>query len=379
MGKELMSAASRTGPALSASLSGGVVMIGTSLDTQGGIASVIRVYLQHADMLGAAVQHVPTHCDGSKWEKGRRALVAWLTYMGLLVRRRVQLLHVHCASGPSFWRKCFFMLPTFAIGLPVVLHWHGGGFVAFYQRSPRWQQRVIAWVFARSDRVVALSAQWQTTLATMFPRARLVTIPNPVQLPQPEAYHAVLPPIVLFLGRIVAEKGVGDLLKAMRPVLARFPECRLVMAGTGDLQRYREMAVQLGVEHAVQFPGYVEGAEKVELLRRACLFVLPSHIEAMPMSVLEAMAYDLPVVATTVGGIPQAVRHGVDGVLFEPRDVVALADALVRLLSDEALRRSMSASARLRVEQCFAADLIVPRVQALWSAVLDERNAASGR
>jgi glycosyltransferase involved in cell wall biosynthesis len=322
---------------------------------------------------------VPTHCDGSRWAKARIAWVAWLTYMGLLFRRRVRLLHVHCASGPSFWRKCMFMLPTFAVNLPVVLHWHGGGFVAFFQRSPHWQQCLISWVFARSDRVIALSAQWHTTLATMFPQARLVTIPNPVELAELPVDRAPSPPSLLFLGRIIPEKGVGDLLLAMPAVLERVPECRLVIAGTGDLQRYCELAVQLGIKHAVRFPGYLEGAEKAELLRQATVFVLPSHIEAMPMSVLEAMSNGLPVVATTVGGIPQAIRHGVDGLLFEPRDVVALADALMRLLSDEQWRRSMAASARHRVEQNFAADLIVPRVHALWSALLEERAAASRR
>jgi glycosyltransferase involved in cell wall biosynthesis len=376
MDKELMSAASGTGPALSASLRGGVVMIGTSVDTQGGIASVIRVYLQHAYMLDAEVQHVPTHCDGSRWQKGRMALVAWLKYMGLLIRRRVQLLHVHCASGPSFWRKCLFMLPTFAIGLPVVLHWHGGGFVDFYRCSPRWQQRLIGWVFRRSDRVIALSAQWHTILSELFPQARVVTISNPVQLTEVPAARTASPPTLLFLGRVIAEKGVEDLLQAMPSVLAQVPHCRLVLAGTGDLQRHRDIAARLGVAHAVQFPGYVEGAAKSALLAQASVFVLPSHIEAMPMSVLEAMAHGLPVVATTVGGIPQAVRNGVDGLLFAPRDVAALADALVRVLSDDALRLRLADAARQRVVQNFAADLIVPKVQALWREVLEERTAA---
>lgn len=338
---------------------------------------MIRVYLQHPQMQGSAVRHVPTHCDGSRWAKARIAWAAWTTYLWLLLKRRVRLLHVHCASGPSFWRKSLFMLPTFALGLPVVLHWHGGGFVDFYRRSARWQQRLIAWVFVRSDRVIALSAQWHSTLSTLFPPARVVTIPNPVKLAERPPPRTAVPPTLLFLGRIVAEKGVEDLLHAMHLVLAHIPDCRLVMAGTGDLQRYRELAVRLGVGHAVQFPGYVEGAAKAELFSQASAFVLPSHIEAMPMSVLEAMAQGLPVVATTVGGIPQAVRHGVDGLLFEPRDVAALADALVRLLSDEVLRCSLAAAARLRVEQNFSADLIVPRVRALWSTVFEERAAAA--
>jgi glycosyltransferase involved in cell wall biosynthesis len=349
-----------------------IVMIGTSNTTKGGISAVILVYEEIGLLDGVSVRYIPTHCDGSAVTKFFAAFKGLMRYLPLLVTGQVGLLHVHSASGPSFWRKFMFIAPALLAGRPVVLHWHGGGFVGFYRRSPAWQKQLIAWTFARCSRVVALSNQWHDTLTTLFPRARVVTIPNPVKLAERPAGRPAVPPILLFLGRIVAEKGVEDLLRAMPVVLEQVPDCHLVMAGTGDLQRYRELAARLGVGHAVEFPGYVEGAAKAELFSQASAFVLPSHIEAMPMSVLEAMAQGLPVVATTVGGIPQAVRNGVDGLLFEPRDVAALGDALVRLLSDEALRSNLAAAARLRVEQHFSADLIVPRIRQVWREVLAE-------
>ena len=351
-------------------------MIGTSPLTHGGVSAVVSVYAAAGLFGSSAVRYLSTHCDGGVPEKLAMALSAWLRYAALLMRGKVQLLHVHSASGPSFWRKFMFIAPTLLLHRPVVLHWHGGGFVRFYGRCAAWQKRLIGWVFTRCSRVIALSDQWHDTLSTLFPDARVVTIPNPVVVPAEPAAMAEAPRRIVFLGRINVAKGLEDLLQAMPAVLASVPGCMLVIAGSGEVERFRALAVKLGVGEAVLFPGWVGDDGKAALLASAAVFVLPSHLEAMPMSVLEAMAFGLPVVATRVGGIPQAVRDGADGILVQPQDTPALANALVRVLSDWDLRCSLGVSARKRVQANFSAELVIPRVQSLWKSVLQERSAA---
>jgi glycosyltransferase involved in cell wall biosynthesis len=343
-----------------------VVMIGTSSTTQGGVGAVISVYVTAGLFDSGDPLYLATHRDGSFVQKLGIAAAAWTRYLGMLLGGQVRLLHVHSASGPSFWRKFFFMLPTFMARCPVVLHWHGGGLVEFYARSPRWQQQMIAWAFVRCRRVVALSEQWQLTLLAMFPRARVVMIGNPVMLPALRQRSADAQPCLLFLGRVIADKGIEDLLQALPAVLARVPACRLVVAGAGELGRYHALAEQLGVGPAVHFPGWVEGAAKTALFADATVFVLPSHVEAMPMAVLEAMAHALPVVATRVGGVPQAVRAGIDGLLIEVGRREELATALIRLLCDAQLRNAMGSSGRTRIFEEFSADRVLPRVRSLW-------------
>lgn len=350
-----------------------IVMISTALDTQGGIAAVLSVYATVSGFLGHGVNHLPTHCDGSKRKKFRIATRSWLHYLAMLLARKVRLLHVHSSSGPSFWRKFMFVVPTLVAGRPVVLHWHGGRFVDFYNRSPNWQQRIIAWTFARSARVIALSAQWNKTLSGMFPAAHVITIPNPVDVPAVPAPLDSKPQRVLFLGRIVRSKGVHDLLEAWKKVLVVSPDAQLILGGDGDIGAAQELAAALGIESNVKFAGWVDGATKLNLLQKASAFALPSHAEAMPMAVLEAMAWGLPIVATNVGGIPHAVRDGEDGLLVDVGDVAALGSALTALLTDHDRRAAMGASARRRVESNFSAELIVPRIKQVWREVLAER------
>lgn len=350
-----------------------VVMIGTGLDTRGGIAAVVRVYADQGLLARERVRYLATHGDGSKWRKLGLALKAWFTYVALLLTGRVALLHVHSASGPSFWRKCCFMLPSFALGVPVVLHWHGGGFEHFFRRCSVRQQRFIAWVFRRCDRVIALSVQWQDTLLRLMPGLRIVTITNPVQMPAQAAPLQAEPPTALFLGLVHEAKGVFELLRAWRAVNEHLPGARLRIGGTGtaaDLQRLQQEAQSLGIEAQVDWLGWIDAQTKQRELHGASLLVLPSHNEGVPMAVLEAMAQGVPVIATRVGGIPLAVRDGHDGLLVEPRDDRALAAALLRVLTDETLRRTMGQAARRHAAEEFAADAIVPQLPALWAELL---------
>jgi glycosyltransferase involved in cell wall biosynthesis len=352
-----------------------ILMIGTSLQTHGGVAAVTSVYRAAGLFEGREIRYLATHCDGGVGKKFIVALIAWLRFASMLIPGAFDLLHVHSASGPSFWRKFMFIAPTLLVAKPVVLHWHGGGFIEFYESSSKWQQILIGWVFCRCSRVIALSDQWYGILSTMFPSARVVTIPNPVAVPLSAVVLKEASRKVVFLGRINADKGVQDLLHALPTVLASVPGCIVVIAGSGEIDRFRTLAIQLGVAESVQFPGWVDGSAKSALLQAAAVFVLPSHLEAMPMSVLEAMALGLPVVATRVGGIPQAVRDGVDGLLVPPRDATALANALIRLLTDMEFRCALGSSGRQRVQEQFATELIIPRVRTVWATVLNEHSA----
>jgi glycosyltransferase involved in cell wall biosynthesis len=341
-----------------------VVMIGTDEATRGGIAAVVGVMRRHGLFERWGACYVPTHCDGSAWRKAQRALAACLRVGGGLLRDRIALLHVHTASGPSFWRKSLFIAAAQLAGVPYLLHVHGGGFEDFYRRrcgplAQAWVRRALR----RSHAVLALSQQWHDILRSIAPGCRCVVVPNPVEVPARAAPLDGAPPTVLFLGLVAHSKGVADLAQAWPGVRNAVPDARLVVAGSGD--ELDALRARFDAESVV-FPGWIGGAEKEAWLQRAWAFVLPSHREALPMAILESMAWGVPVVATRVGGVPLAVRDGETGLLVEPRDVAALERALVALLRDDALRRRMGRAGRQRAIELFSADAQLQRVEALW-------------
>ena len=195
--------------------------------------------------------------------------------------------------------------------------------------------------------------------------ARIAVIGNPVSVPGEVAKPEREARTVLFLGWLQREKGVFDLVQAMPAVLRAVPQARFVLAGRGDRQALLSLARSLGVEQALELPGWVEGDRKDQLLRAADVFVLPSYYEGLPVGVMEAMARGIPVVATRVGGIPDLVAHGVSGLLLEPGRPAALAQAIVSVLTDATLRTRLREAAHREV-RCYSTDAVVAELEALY-------------
>ncbi len=342
-------------------------MIGSSRATHGGISSMVNVYFANGLFERWNAMYLETHRDGSKAQKAMKAAGAWLAFMAQLATASVALLHVHIASDASFWRKALFIVPAHLLRVPYILHMHGGDFAAFYRnRCGPLARAFLRYLYRNAQEVVALSDEWRDALFAAIPGIRLVVVPNPVEVPASPAPLTGQPPRVLYLGVVKEAKGSYDLLRAWPAVLRANPGARLVLAGSGELDRARALAAELGISESVDTPGWTAGEAKAKLLREAVLFVLPSHFEALPMAVLEAMAVGLPVVATSVGGIPDAIVDGRDGVLIPAQDPQALADALQGLLADSPRRHALGGAARRRAMETFSAGVVVPRIEALW-------------
>lgn len=330
------------------------------------------------------VVHIATHADGSQWRKARTALSALVVFVGLLIRGRVAFVHVHAASDASFWRKAGFVLLAFAAHVPAVFHLHGGGFLEFYHRRlgavRRW---LIRFVLDHSDTVVVVSEQWRKKLYGLTKNRNLVVIVNPVDAIPVVGVERVDPnrpasAIVLFLGRFEKDKGVYDLVDAMTEVRRQLPSAILRLGGVGDIDGVKRRSGANGTADWIQFLGWVADSAKVDALRSAQVYVLPSYVEGLPMGVLEAMAAGLPVVASHVGGIPDLVEDGVHGFLVRAGDIAGLTQTLLRLLHDPALRRRMGEAGRQRVAECYVTERVVPQVEAIYRQLLEKVEDSSG-
>jgi glycosyltransferase involved in cell wall biosynthesis len=348
----------------------------------GGIAAVVNTYRSAGMTEASGVKYLATHRDGSRLRKLTTFARALCQMLALLALHRPALVHIHTSSRASFWRKSILAGLSLSFGVPYVIHLHGSEFRQFFeQECPRFAQGLVRLVFARAAAVIALSTQWRTWVAGHCPNARIEVIYNPVQLPETPAAGKAPEErgmkTVLFLGRLGQRKGTMDLLQAFSCVADEFPDARLVLAGDGAIEEASAQAARLGLGGRVSCPGWVTGARKSALLQHATVYVLPSYDEGLPISVLEAMAHGLPVLTTPVGGIPEAITDGANGLLVPPGDVPALAAALRRLLGDASLCAALGRAARKTVMDRFEANLVVAQVHALHDE-LSGRALAAG-
>ena len=177
-------------------------------------------------------------------------------------------------------------------------------------------------------------------------------------------------PVVLFVGSLIARKGVDTLLRAFAALASDLPEYRLVLAGEGPEQaNLAALAESLGVAARVEFAGFLPQAGIAARMRQARLFVLPSNEEGQGVVLLEAMASGLPVVASSVGGIPEVVVEGT-GRLFPAGDAAALAGQMRAVLTGPALWRQLGAAGRRHVEEHYSPAAIGACYRALYETVL---------
>lgn len=347
-----------------------VLMMGTSPEGKGGVASVVSVYMEHDLFKRFPIRYVTTHREGSLLLKAGTGIFAALKVLLLLATGRVALVHAHTASNGSFIRKSAYLAIARAFGVPTVFHLHGAQFHKFADEaaSPL-MRRWIVETIARSTRVVALSQAWGDYLQRLAVEARVEVIANPVSLPVLNGPFQVESCRILFLGRADQRKGVFVLLEALALLKPRWPQLRLAIGGDGNLEQVRSVAAKHGLGEMVEILGWVSAEEKRHQFSRAQIFVLPSYDEGLPMAMLEAMAQAKPIVVTPVGGIPEAVQHERHGLLVPAGDAHALAVALEHLLESPDLRERIGSGARERVAERFSTDVVLRQVGEMYEAL----------
>ncbi len=355
-----------------------VLMVGTSPDVRGGISSVVRNYYSGGLFRRFEIRYVPTHRDGTAAQKALAALKAYVTLSALLLTAAAPLVHIHLSSRASFWRKAIVCAMTRMRGRPYVLHVHGSEFSKFYhEECGAFSKWIVRRVLERAALLLALSGQWNDTLKRIAPGATIQTLPNAVPLHDvPTRAAGEARSRILFAGRIGARKGTYELLRAFARLAPKFPSATLVCAGDGEGEKLKQLAAQLGVAERLECPGWLSAEALAGELQRASIFALPSHHEGVPMAMLEAMSRSLPVLTTSVGGIPEVVENDRNGILVSPGDVDAIEAALERLLQSSAERERLGAAARATIAERFSLASAIERLAALYRLFgVPERNA----
>jgi len=346
-----------------------VLMVGTDLRSIGGISAVVRGYIDAGLFDRIDCVYVATHRSGSNSRKLLVALTGWMRVLVRLYTLDAPLVHVQLSSRASFWRKAVVCLLARLARRPYLLHVHGSEFADFYGECSPAARRIVRAVLARAALVLALSDAWRATLQQISPQARIEVLMNAVPLPPADGLPAPAnpQPTLLFFGEIARHKGVFGLAQAFARVADELPGLRLIYAGTGSgVEETRRLIEQFGLGRRVKFTGWLQAERKRATLAAATIFVLPSFVEGMPMALLEAMSFGLPVIATPVGGVPEIITHERDGLLVPPGDIAALAAAIARLTREPQLRARLGRAARETVARRFSLDSAVERLLGIY-------------
>jgi glycosyltransferase involved in cell wall biosynthesis len=298
----------------------------------------------------------------------------------LFRQRRVDLAHSH-----EFTMAVYGAAAARRTGIPHLITMHGG--TAW---SARWRRRIaMRWATRASSGTVAVSVPTRLQLERILGASRRIEVVSngvPRRAGNRDRLRRELDvgdkePLIVAVGNLYPVKGHATLLRALAGPGTGQP-WKLAIAGQGDeAERLRALAVEIGVDDRVHLLGY--RADIPDILAAADIFAMPSLSEGLPLALLEAMFGGRAIVASRVGGIPDALKDGHEGLLVPAGDEEALGTALQRLLSNPAMRTALGAGARRRAEAEFTVGRMTDQYECLYRRILDghgkDRRAARAR
>ncbi len=311
----------------------------------------------------------------------RKDVLALRALTRIFRERQYHIVHTHTSKAGFLGR-----LAAARSGMPIVVHTpHGNIFEGYFSKAmTRLFVAMERYAARRTDRIVELTPGGieKHLEQGIGRREQYVTIFSGIDLTpfdlviarreetrralgvEPEAY------LVGAVGRLEPIKGFSHFITAARIIAQRLPEARFIVAGHGALAAdLRAQSADLG--DRVRWLGLREDVP--DLMAAMDVFVLPSLNEGMGRVLLEAGAAGTPVVATSVGGVPDIIRNGETGILTPPRDPEAMAEAIVTLERDPARRRAMGLKARERVAPAYGLDRMVAQIEALYEQLIREK------
>jgi glycosyltransferase involved in cell wall biosynthesis len=274
----------------------------------------------------------------------------------LLQRCRIQIVNVHYPADPFF----YFSICRHILRVKLITSVHGADILPDGKPRDQYSQAMKS-LLSSSDRIIAVSRAFQNDFVNLFPnfQGKSIYIHNGVnrtELNQSLKFESRHDQdrYILCVAMHNEKKALDVLIRAVALLDDVKPPFKLILVGDGPLhQHLKDLALSLKVHKRIAFLGFQGRTEVVKLLHGCELFVLPSRSEPFGIAIIEALACKKPVVATSVGGIPEIIEHGINGILVDPDNPSALAEALRTLLTDNDLRRTLAANGYVTVQRRF--------------------------
>lgn len=340
-----------------------VLVVATSRKTRGGITSVIKAHENGKQWKKYHCYWVQTHRDGNALRK--LGYLIWALINFCIRLPFYDIVHIHMATSQSARRKRIFFTMAKWCHKKTILHFHPSSEKFLFEKA---NQKFYRQLFSSADLVLVLSEQWRIWIKEalgLYENIQVLYNPCPIV----NRREDLRKPYILFAGTIIPRKGYEILLRGFAKVASRYPDWRVIFAGNGEINNGQRIASELGVDSQVKFVGWVQGEQKEKLFQESSIYCLASEGEGFPMGILDAWAYGIPCVMTPVGGIPDLVEDGKNGLLFPIGDYNVLAEKLALLIENQQLRKSFVAEADKLVNRELSINAVTFKLDQIYTSL----------
>lgn len=346
-------------------ISNQVLQVGCSYrHSRGGIAQVLSNYDNY---IFDDMNFLANSCDGTRITKFIFLVYAFLHYsLKLALCRSIKIVHIHTSSYFSYKRSSYFARIAKFFNKKVIMHVHSGKFSQYYAEYPAFVENGLKYC----DKVIALTPTWKEFFSSIIDADKIEVVPNPVPMPShiERKFNGKLR--FLFMGFVSRDKGAMDLLEMVVSHKGRLSKkTQFTLCGNDIDCNVGKYIRENHLGDLVVYRGWVKGEDKQKMFDSHDVLVLPSYAEGLPMTIIEAMANGMPVIASNVGGIPDIVKERINGLLITSGNKNELFSAVMTYVNDRNMVASHSAAA-FETAAAYNPDIIASGLENLYEELI---------
>lgn len=334
-----------------------IIMVGNDRSVKGGITTVITQLLNYNwKKDNIEVKFIPTYIDKNNIFKIAFFIISLIRLMFYFIFCRPQKVHIHMSYKGSFYRAYTIHKLCLTFKVKDIIHLHGSEFQKWYNESNMKNKEKIRKLLRECYVLIALGKEWKNIISNIEPKTNIVVINNTITIPNQITKWNDNKFSIIFLGVLIKRKGVEDLLEAIKLIKSKTTKrkYKIIIAGTGEEEnRLKEKCKELEISNFVEFLGWINKEQKEKLLKENQLLVLPSYNEGLPMAVLEAISYGIPVLSTRVGDVEEAVISEKNGYLIRKGNIKELSEYLYNFINmnKEEWKKMSEESRKIAIEK----------------------------
>lgn len=353
-----------------------ICVLGTDPDARGGIATVIKAFYNDIHYSDYQFKYIISHKDVNPIYKLLIGLKAAIQLFFECRAHEIDLIHMHAADGASFTRARLYIFIASIFQVPIICHIHTASWEDFYSKSSLHRKKIIKKTYLKCAALIALSEEWKNNLSQVVPENKIYILENFIPIIRQHYIPNLNNKRVLFMSRFEPVKGTDDLPFIIQHTLRVIPDAIFEICGDGSsLTKFQKACNALRINHKnIAIRGWIDSQERNKLLSESSIFLLPTYAEGMPMSILEAIGFHLPIVTSPVGGIPQIVQSGKNGILCEPGNIQEFSNAIIRILSDSTLFDKMVNENKFFCKT-HSLDMYAKKLHTVYHNILESKNS----
>jgi glycosyltransferase involved in cell wall biosynthesis len=268
-------------------------------------------------------------------------------YSLLIKDKSLGIVHINSSyDTKGILRDSLFVIISWLLGRKIILQIHSEIDFNKYSKIIKW---ISKYGFLLCNKILVFTKKDMKEIKILVPKVKIEMMQNAVKVDdfssKDKSFKNYLSipengEVILFLSRLIKEKGVYDLIESITTVSIDYKNVYFIIAGEGpERNRMEIICKEKGIEKEVRFTGHIKNKNLLKAYSCADIFVFPTYSEAMPMVILEALAAGLPIITTPVGAIPDIIKDGINGFLIEPNSPKLLAEKILLLLYNEERRK----------------------------------------